>query len=556
MKRISSRVVAALLATLPGIWACEPALSCEGDWCGTLVVVSGAEPPTLLPPFAQSDINIALVDQLFWRLADVGPDATSRGHESFVPRLADRWEFSDDSLTILFHLDSAARWHDGTPVTAEDVAFTFDIYRDTIINSLQRSRLDRIVAVTERDPATVAFRFSERYPEQFFDAVYHMRILPWHVLDTIPRTALSSHPVARSPVGNGPFRFARWDPGEVIELAAESTFFAGRPGVRRLLWRFSSDVPTMVTQLAAGEVDLLYPVTGLENIERIKREPDVQAIDVLSNSYAYVGFNFRDPENLDSPHPLFADRELRRAISMAVDRATIVRGVMGDAGTVPVGPVTPGHWIWDDDIDQLPYDPNRAKAMLAELGWSDSDADGVLDRDGRPLSFELLMTSSSIPRMRSAVFLQEQLKRAGINMTIQTLEFNAWGSRVFGSKHFDAYFGSWLQDPSPSSVTEVWTSAGLDAGNAGSYTNPEIDRLEQSARSEFDPVAAKQMWKEIIELINEDAPALWIYGGSVTVGIHSRFENVSFPWDEWWKKLWTFRVTPSQFIDRDLITAR
>lgn len=555
MKRISSRVAAALLVALPGIWACEPDLSCEGDWCGTLVVVSGAEPPTLLPPFAVFDIHVALADQLFWRLADVGPEATSRGHESFVPRLADRWEFSADSLTILFHLDSAARWHDGTPVTAEDVAFTFDIYRDTIINALQRSRLDRIVEVAERDPATVAFHFDERYPEQFFDAVYHMRILPAHVLDTIPRAVLRSHPVARDPVGNGPFRLRRWDAGEAIELVADSTFFAGRPGVRRLLWRFSNDVPTMVTQLAAGEVDLLYPVTGLENIARIKRGPDLQTIDVQANSYGYVGFNFRDPADLDNPHPLFADRELRRAITMAVDRAAIVRGVMGDAGVVPLGPVTRGHWIWDSDIRQLPYDPDRARTMLAELGWSDSDADGVLDRGGRPLSFELLMTSSSIPRMRAAVFLQEQLRRVGIDLHVQTLEPNAMGSRM-GSGNFDSYFGSWLQDPSPSSIAESWTTTGFTAGNYGKYTNTEVDRLVRRARSEFDPVAAKQMWKEIIELINQDAPALWIYGGSLTVGIHSRFENVSFQWDEWWKNLWTFRVTPSQFIDRDLITAR
>lgn len=555
MKRISSSAGAAVLAVLSGIWGCEPGLSCEGDWCGTLVMVSAAEPPTLLPPLAMFDINIALADQLYWRLADVGPDATSRGHQSFVPRLADRWEFSDDSLTILFRLDSAARWHDGRPVTARDVTFTFDVYRDTIINALPRSRLDRIASVTEQDSTTVAFRFSERYPEQFFDAVYHMRILPHHLLDTIPRTALPSHPVARNPVGSGPFRFGHWDAGEAIELIADSAFFAGRPGVRRLLWRFSSDVPTMVTQLAAGEVDVLYPVSGLENIDRINREPDLRTLDVQSNAYAYVAFNFWDPADLDRPHPLFADRQLRRAITMAVDRAAIVRGVMGDAGVVPVGPVTAGHWIWDDDIEQLPYDPDRARNLLSELGWSDSDADGVLDRNGQPLSFELLITSTSVLRERSAVFLQEQLKQAGIDMTIQTLEPNAWGSRVFGSRRFDSYFGSWLQDPSPGSVTESWTTAGLDAGNAGGYANSDVDRLVQSARSEFDPAVAKEIWKEAIELINNDAPAIWIYGGVVTVGIHDRFENVSFPWDEWWKNLWTFRVTPSRLIQRDLITA-
>jgi peptide/nickel transport system substrate-binding protein len=554
MKRITSLVAPAVLAAAAGTGGCAPDLSCEGDWCGTLVMVSAAEPPTLLPPFAQFDIHIALADQLFWRLADVGPDAISWGHESFVPKLAQEWEFSDDSLTIVFRLNRAARWHDGTPVAARDVTFTFDVYRDTVINALPRSRLDRIASVTERDSTAVAFRFSEPYPEQFFDAVYHMRILPRHLLDTIPRAALRTHPAARNPVGSGPFRLRRWDTGESIELIADSAFFAGSPGVRRLLWRFSSDVPTMVTQLAAGEVDVLYPVTGLENIDRIKREPDLRTLDVESNAYAYVGFNFWDPADLDSPHPLFADRELRRAITMAVDRAAIVADVMGDAGVVPVGPITGGHWIWDDDIRQLPHDPDRARTMLAELGWSDSDADGVLDRNGQPLSFELLMTSTSVLRVRSAVFLQQQLRQVGIDLVVQALEPNAMGSRM-SSRRFDSYFGSWLQDPSPISIAESWTTSGLNAGNYGAYTNTEIDELVQRARSEFDPVAAKELWKEIVGLINEDAPAIWIYGGSVTVGIHSRFENPSFPWDEWWKNLWTFRVTASQLIERDLITA-
>jgi peptide/nickel transport system substrate-binding protein len=554
MKRISSFLAGAALAASLGSWGCTRDLTCEGDWCGTLVIVSSAEPPTLLPPFAFFDIHIALADQLFWRLADVGEKATSRGHESFVPRLAEEWEFSADSLTSTFRLNPAARWHDGAPVTSQDVAFTFDLYRDTIINALPRSRLNRIESVTAEDSLAVAFRFRDRYPEQFFDAVYHMRILPHHLLDTIPRGELRNHPIARNPVGNGPFRLGHWDTGEAIELIADSTFFAGRPGVRRLVWRFSSDVPTMVTQLAAGEVDVLYPVTGLENVDRIQREPHLRTLDVETNAYAYVAFNFRDPENPQLPHPLFANRDLRRAIFMSVDRAAIVQGIMGEGGIVPVGPTTPGHWIWDDDIRQIPFDPDAARRTLAELGWSDSDGDGILDRNGDPLSFELLMTSSSVLRVRSAVFLQEQLRQVGVDLVVQTLEPNAMGGRVV-SGNFDAYFGAWAQDPSPGSIAESWATSGVGGGNYGAYTNAEVDQLITVASSELDPVAAKEAWMEIVGLINDDAPAIWTHGGIVKVGIDERFENVSFPWDEWWKNLWTFRVTPSRFIDRDLIAA-
>ncbi len=548
--RRTATAIAAVSCT--ALLACAPELRCDGDWCGTLVVVSGAEPPTLLPPFATFDIHIALADQLFWQLADAGPQPASWGHEGFVPRLARSWRFSDDSLTITFDIDPDARWHDGRPVTAQDVEFTFDVYRDSVINSLSRSRLSRITSVTAVDSGTVSIRFGARYPEQFFDAVYHARIIPRHLLDTIPRSRLRDHAIVRNPIGNGPFRFHRWDEGEAIELIADSSFFRGRPGVRRIIWRFGSDPQTMVTQLAAGEVDLLYPVAGIENIARIARSTAVRTVDVLSNSYSYVGFNLRDPDELSRPHPLLADRQLRRAISMAVDREAIVHAVLGEAGSVPTGPLTQGLWIWDEAIEQIPFDPNGARRVLAELGWSDSEGDGILDRSGVRLSFDLLVASTSILRERAAVLLQEQLKQFGIDLVIQALEPNAMGARM-GSRNFDSYFGAWMQDPSPGSIEESWTTAGIGLGNYGEYSNPEVDNLIQSVRSEFDREVAREQWKRIVGLINADAPAIWIYGGSLSVGIHERFLEVSFPWDGWWKNLWTFRVDPTRMIDRDLV---
>jgi len=516
------------------------------------VVVSSNEPPTLLPPFAFYDTHIALADQLFWRLAEVGPEPTSYGHESFVPKLARAWSFSADSLTITFEIDPRARWHDGMPVTGRDVAFTFDVYRDTLINALARPRLDRIAAVTVQDSLTVEFRFLKRYPEQFYDAIYHMRILPQHFLDTIPRSELRDHDLAKRPVGNGPLRFERWDTGEAIELVGDSTFFAGRPGIRRLIWRFGGDVPTMVTQLAAAEVDLLYPVSGIENLDRIKQEEHLRTIAVPSNAFAYVGFNFRNPDDLNEPHPLLADRDLRRAITMAVDGEAIVNSVMGDGGEVPLGPLTSGLWVWNESIQTIPFDRDGARSRLAGLGWSDVDGDGVLERGDQSLSFGLLVPAPSVLRRRSAVFLQEQLKSVGIELEMQILEGNAMGARM-NNRAFDSYFGAWLQDASPGSIAESWTTAGVDAGNFGAYSNPEVDRLVERARNEFDQGAAEEMWQQIIETMNADAPAIWVYGGVVTVGVHDRFDNVTLPWDEWWRNLWSFEVTPSRYIDRDLI---
>ena len=550
MKGSSSLLIPPAVIALAAFAACTPDLTCEGDWCGTVVIVSPAEPEALLPPLAQFDIHFALTDLLFWKLADITPEATSVGDSGFVPKLAQEWHF-EDTLTIAFRLHPDARWHDGTPVTAHDVAFSFDVYTDPEVNALSRSRVSKMASVTARDSLTAVFHFRDHYPEQFFDAVYHMRILPRHLLDTVPRAEFISHPFSRNPVGNGPFRFLRWNTGESIELLADSSFFAGRPGLRRLVWRFTTDPLTMVTQLIAGEADILNYIGGPENIPRVAREPHLRTEQYLAGTYAYMGFNFRDPADSDHPHPLFSSRNLRRALTMALDREAILQAALEGLGEVPLGPVTRTLWIWTSDLQQIPFDVAGARRLLAELGWRDSDNDGVLDLQGRRLAFELLVPSSSIGRTRAAVILQAQLKEVGVDMTISELEPNTMGSRMV-NRRFDAYFGAWQQDPSPASIEETWTSAGIGGPNYGAYNNPRFDRLVHEALNTFGKDAARAKWKEALDVINADAPAIWMYDAVAVAGIHVRFENVSFR-SEWWTDIWTWRVSPSRMIDRDLI---
>ena len=234
MRRLIPVVVAAVLAA----GGCAEEAPCPE--CGVIVIASGADADVLLPVFAQG-VGRAVSDQLFLKLADVGIAANTVGDSGFVPRLAASWDFEGDR-TIVFRLHPDARWHDGVPVTAADVAFTYGAYTDTLVNAVAAAQVEGIEAVTVRDERTVAFDFARAYPEQFFDATHHMRILPRHLLDTIPRTAWRTHALARAPIGSGPFRLAEWRPGELIELAADTAHFEGRPGVDRLIWRISPDL--------------------------------------------------------------------------------------------------------------------------------------------------------------------------------------------------------------------------------------------------------------------------------------------------------------------------
>lgn len=551
MLRRARATLGLLLAALAAA-GCTESGGCENNWCGTAVVV-GADADVLFPPTMQGDAANAIVDLIFLKLADIGADLNTLGDAGFQPRLARSWTF-EDSLTIRFTIDPRARWHDGRPVTAADVAFTFEIYRDTLVNSPQRPLLDRITTVEAPDSSSVLFRFDRSYPEQFFDAVHHLRILPRHWLDTIPRQELRAHPFTRNPIGSGPYRLVRWNRGQSIELAGDSTFFLGRPGLRRIIWQVIPDPGVGVTRLVAGEADVLNFVGTPENLIRVRQAPHLRTVSYESNQYAYIGFNFRDPGRQGEPHPLFGDRELRRALSMAVDRAAVVEAVLGELGTVVEGPITSFVWIWSDTLKALPFDPAQAAQILERLGWRDRDRDGVRERDGRRLAFELLVPTTSQLRRRAAVIVQEQLRRVGVAMSINELDWSTFLSRAAAGR-FDAIFGAWALDPSPRQLRQYWGSSGIDGFNYQRYRNPEFDRLVDSAAATADPARALEVWHRAIAVINQDAPAIWIYTPHPVAAVHRRFENVSIRSDQWAANLWTWRVRPENLLPRDRIAA-
>jgi peptide/nickel transport system substrate-binding protein len=528
-----------LLVALPlvaGLLGCEPESPCPE--CGVLVIASGADADALLPVFAQG-VGRAVSDQIFLKLADVGLAANTVGDSGFVPRLAESWEREDDR-TLVFTLHPGARWHDGTPVSAADVAFTFAAYRDTLLGAVAGPSLATIEGVEARDERRVAFRFREAYPEQFFDATHHMRILPRHLLDTIPRPNWRTHPFARRPVGNGPFRLTEWRAGELIELAADSTFFLGVPGVGRLIWRVSPDFATAIGRLVAGEADLVEAVVGPENIARVQATPTVRLVEYASPVYMYLGFNLRAPRGT-GPHPLFGDPALRRALALAADRQTLVDAVLGGWGAVPPGPTTSLVWVADGAPPQLPFDAAAAVRLLDSLGWRDADGDGIRERAGRRLAFDAAFPSSSGVRQRAAVILQEQYRLRGIDLRLQPLEFNVWMDRA-RSGHFDAIIGAWQIDLPPGGMRELWGREGIGGSNYGAYASPVFDSLVALAVATADRDRARGLWHEAIATINGDAPAVWLMSPKTVAGVSTRLENVTLRPDEWWATLWTWRA--------------
>ena len=202
---------------------------------GTVVIVVGAEATAPIPTLSSAKANVDVADLMFLRLARLGPDYVTAGDRGFVPELARRWT-RRDSLTLAFELHPRARWHDGRPVTARDVVYAFDRIRRDSADASKALLLRWVGSVTAEGDRTVVVRFSRVYAEQFYDAVWHVQPLPAHLLDTIPKDRLASSAFVQNPVGNGPYRFGKREPGRQVELVAVPDFFLGRPGVGRVVF--------------------------------------------------------------------------------------------------------------------------------------------------------------------------------------------------------------------------------------------------------------------------------------------------------------------------------
>ena len=517
---------------------CASDRPCSGP-CGTIVVNITGAPETVLPVLGTSANAKAVTDLLFLPLAEIGNALNFVGDDGFEPRIASSWTV-EDSLTIVFELDQRATWQDGRPVTAEDVVFTYDLYRDPLVNSDSRGDIEPIVDVTARDERTVVFTFSHPYAEQFFDATYHMRVHPAHVLDTVPREALRSHQLARAPVTNGPYRPSRWDASSTVELTADPDFFLGEPGPTRIILQVVPDLNTTVSQLIAEETDFADFLGSPANAGRVRDAANTAVIDYPSLAYVFLGFNFRDPTSSSRPHPLFRNRDIRLAITLALDRAAMAQAVLGDSSAVPSGPVSRANALWNYDIPRIPFDTTRARQLLESQGWIETDAQGYRVRNGQRLSFGVLVPSSSGMRRQTAIIMESQLRAVGVEMVIEELEFNAWQERSRQGR-FDATFGTWRQDPNPiGAIGGGWQTNGAD--NDGNYSNPTFDSLLVAIGRIADPQQKRAAWREALLLIQSDAPAVWVFAPALAAGVHRRLQNVVVRSDQWGATMWRWRV--------------
>lgn len=544
------RTLTAALAT-----ACAVAspLSAQRRLPGTAVIVTGEHAtlpvPTLMEGPANTTGNQDVADLLFLRLAVAQQGRSTADEESYEPQLARRWQ-RIDSLTLRFELDPKARWHDGVPVTARDVLFTFKRARDPQISPSLSDHLTYLADVRADGPRAVVLQFSRYYPEQFFDATRYVQPLPAHLLAHLPQRSLDTTRFARAPVGSGPYRWGRSSAGEFLELLAQPDFFLGRPGIGRVVFRTATDPDARLNLLLTGEADALQRVIPpMSNRERIEARGEMRLVTIPSSSVGYFLFNQRSVQDSSVPHPILSDVRVRRALVLAMDRDAMLRSVMGAFARVPYGPVSTVLWISPLLPDAPPQNVAAARTLLREAGWTDSDGDGILDRKGIPLRLTVDVPSTSGLRKRMAELAQEQLRQVGIALDVSVIERGVWMERHTGGR-FDIGFGSASQDPSPTALAQSWGCGG--ATNVAHYCDPVVDSLMRAAQ--LSPRAAAPIWISAMRTLEADAPAAFLYAPYDVVAVHKRFEDVELRSDSPWLMIWRWKVRPGASLPRDRLT--
>lgn len=494
----------------------------------TLVVGMLSEPNTLNPLVTASSESKDIIARMFAKLLDERGD-----FHTFHPLLAEKWSFSKEGLAITFDLRDDAVWADGEPVTATDVRFSWELQTDTLVAWSSADIKSHITDVEIKGPHTVVFHFDQRYPDQLMDANDGV-IMPHHLLKDVPRAEFRTHEFGRAPVGCGPYAFKQWLPGEFIELVANPRYFESEPVVDRVIFKFVPDIVTMAAELEAGEIDAIESIPA-DQIPRLSANPNFNIYTYPSRRMNYVAWNLR--------RDLFTDVQIREALTLAIDRNEIMKTIWGGYAQECTSPVHPILWAYDSTIRPVAFDPARAKSMLRQRGWRDSDKDGVLDKDGVKFEFDLLTNNSQL-RVDVVTMIEAQLRHIGVRAKLNVLEYSTYIERIL-SGNYDAAFIEW-KTATKVDLTNLWHSKSMrpDGFNVAYYSNKKVDAWIDAARVELDSDDAQDLWYKAQRAIYEDRPFTFLAVPQEVCILHARFCNVEPNSISFFANLREWRIAP------------
>lgn len=477
---------------------------------GVYLTAAIGEASNLIPWTSSDSASHAVSGHIYNGLLKYDKDLNLTGD------LAESWNVSDDGLTMTFHLKKGVKWSDGSELTAHDVMATFKTITDPETLSPYSGDYKMVQSAKVVDDYT----FEASYSKPFAPALssWTLKILPQKRLEA---EDINDSSLKFNPLGTGPYTLTNWKRGEFVHLTARANYFEHEPYISQLLTRQIPDMDTQFLELKAGNLDSmgLKPLqfTRLTDTARFKKT--FNKYKYLSNGYTYMGFNLNNN--------LFADKQVRQALSYAVNRQEIVDGVLYGQGLPLACPFKPGTWAYNNTIAPYPYDVQKSKQLLKNAGWVDSDGNGILDKDGQEFEFTVVTNQGNDLRKMTAELMQQAFKEVGVKMNINVQEWSTFIENTINKRQFDAFILGWSLSPEPDPYDIFHSSkTGEKEFNIVGFNNEEADKMMDKARGTFDQVERKKYLDRFQEILHDEQPYLFLYAPYSLIAVHKRIQNI------------------------------
>ncbi len=495
--------------------------SATGRYGGTVVVGNTVELPRGMNSLTSDDYGDGQHQRFLTHMTLVRLDEAYRPE----PYLARSWEVAEDGGSVTFHLRDDVYWHDGVRTTAFDVAFTYRMATDPEgafpYAGFWSDYVPGDAGITVVDSFTV--RVAMVPQQEFLDPWRATAIMPRHLLEGVPWESMVTHPYGtQCPVGNGPFRFVEHRLGDRWVLDANPAFpegLGGRPYLDRYIYRIIPDETTILTELANGSLDLDILVPA-DRLDEVVANPRIEPIVFPFRSYTFLGWNTRRPQ--------FADARVRRALTMALDREGILAAAAGGHGTVINAPVPPFHPGYDPAASAaLPYDPDRAAALLDESGWKDRDGDGLRENeDGVPFTFSILVNDNR-ERLDLAELSSLGFSELGLDASVEVIEWSTLGGRITSpDRDFDAFIVVWVPEFRLDDRDQFHSDRANGPVAFAGLADADLDDLMDALATEMDPEVATELIRAYQARMVELQPYTFFYSPDRIAARSSRLRGV------------------------------
>ncbi|MBI2340302.1 MAG: hypothetical protein HYU99_08070 [Deltaproteobacteria bacterium] len=474
----------------------------------------GAEPDTL-NPITSSDAYSSRI------LSYVNDSLIQRDNDTleYKAMLAKSWEISDNHLMYTFVLRDDVFWHDGKKFTADDVVYSFEKIKDPKVEApFLRVYYDDVIRVEKLDDYRVKFVTKRPY-FLGLSVCGTIPLIPKHIFDD--GGDFNAHPAGRNPLGTGPYRFLEWKTNKRIVLVLNENYWGKKPAIDRMEFKIVTDDAIAIQVLKKGEIDYanMRPIQWVKQTGSQRFNEQFNKFKYLLPGFNYIGWNGKSP--------FFSDKRVRRAMTLMVDRQKLLEKINYGRGQVVESPFFVGGAQYNKNLKLHPHDPAQALQLLQDAGWRDGDGDGYLDKEGKKFSFTFLYPAASKFSERVAPILKEDLKKIGIEMNIEKMEWAAFLERI-EKKKFDATALGWStgfeDDP-----YQLWHSSQAKeekGSNFVSFENKEADELIEKARIEFDEGERNALYYRFQEILYEEQPYTFLFASDSLVAVAGRFKNV------------------------------